>query len=214
MSKVAIILSGCGYLDGAEIHESTLLLLCLSQKGHTYSCFAPNAEFDVVDHLSGEKTGEKRSILLESARIARGKVQPLDKLDVDAFDALALPGGFGAATTLCDFASRGAECTTIEPVKEAILAFYHAKKPILATCIAPVVVAAALKGVAEIEMTLGSDPKNAEALWQMGMKGKIAKVSEAALDSSNKVYTTPCYMEPDDLAGMFKGISEIVSRIS
>jgi len=213
MSKVAVILSGCGHLDGAEIHESTLLLLSLSQKGHTYTCFAPNTEFAVVDHLSGEKTTERRSTLLESARIARGKVLPLDQLNDEEYDALVLPGGFGAAQALCDYASKGAECTAIEPVKKAILAFYHAKKPILATCIAPVVIAAALRGVAKVQMTLGSDPKNAETLEQMGMEGKIAKVTEAVTDESNKVYTTPCYMEPDDLAGMFKGICEMVAHI-
>lgn len=61
--KVAVILSGCGVYDGAEIHESVITLLRLSQRGAEAQCFAPNiAQHHVVNHLTGEEMPESRNV--------------------------------------------------------------------------------------------------------------------------------------------------------
>lgn len=55
--------------------------------------FAPNSDqMHVVNHCEGKPTEEKRNVLQESARIARGDVADLAKLDVSAFDAVIIPG--------------------------------------------------------------------------------------------------------------------------
>lgn len=215
MVKVAVILSGCGYLDGSEIHEAVLCLLALSKKGCQYVCFAPDKEQKkVMNHkLKKEILSEKRNCLVEAARIARGNVFPLESLKEKEFNALLFPGGMGAALNLCDFAEKGVHCTVDPILKDIIVSFYKAKKPIGATCIAPVVVAKALEGIASVEMTLGSDKVNQSILNQMGMKGVLASVKDCVVDSKHLIYTTPCYMEPDDLAGMSQGVESLVSQM-
>ncbi|MFP4387110.1 MAG: isoprenoid biosynthesis glyoxalase ElbB, partial [Alphaproteobacteria bacterium] len=143
MSKnVAVILSGCGVYDGSEIHEATLSLLALDQAGAHVQCFAPDMEqMHVINHISGEETEEKRNVLVESARIARGKIKPLTEFTADSYDAVLLPGGFGAAKNLCDFAVLGAECAVNEQAAEALRSMHKKGKPIAALCIAPVILA-------------------------------------------------------------------------
>ena len=215
MSKVAIVLSGCGHLDGAEIHESVLSMYHLEIAGHSFKCFAPDIDQKkVVNHLTKEEfKTEHRSVLIESARIARGKINSLDTLSYEGFDALMLPGGFGAALNLSDFAEAGKNLTVNEQLKGVIIEFFNAKRSIAATCISPIVLAAVFKEIgAKVTMTLGSDAKNKAMLDSMGMIGVIAKVDECVSDKNNLVYTTPCYMEPDDLAGVGEGIKTLVKE--
>lgn len=215
MSKAAIILSGCGYRDGSEIHEAVLCMVMLARHGHQYMCFAPDeTQHHVVNHLTEVVSEqEKRNALVESARIARGKVIPLEALKESDFDALVLPGGAGAIKNLSDFAEKGVICQVNKTLKNIILKFYEANKPIGATCIAPVVVAKALEGIANIKMTLGSDPKYQEILGKMGMKGELTKVHECTHDLEHRIVTTPCYMEPDDLAGMSVGVEMMITKL-
>jgi len=215
MAKVAVILSGCGYLDGTEVHESVVSLLVLEKKGHSYHCFAPDVlQMRVINHLTGEEEkGVRRNVLEESARIARGRIKPLESLQVEEFDAILLPGGFGAAQNLSDFAELREGCSVHPDLKRVLLEFYQEKKPILATCIAPAVLAKVFFGKAVIKMTLGSDPVNCELLEKMGMEPESKKVSEASFDEKNRIYTTPCYMEPDDLVGLYKGVSLIIDKL-
>ena len=64
--KVGVILSGCGFKDGAEIHESVCTLLALDRIGVDVICCAPNIEQTVViNHLTGETVAEKRNVLVE-----------------------------------------------------------------------------------------------------------------------------------------------------
>ena len=187
----------------------------LEVAGHSYKCFAPDIDQKkVVNHLTKEEfKTEHRSVLIESARIARGKINSLDTLSYEGFDALMLPGGFGAALNLSDFAEAGESLVVNEQLKGIILEFFEAKRPIAATCIAPVLLAAVFKEMGtRVTMTLGSDEKNRAMLDNMGMDGVIAKVDECISDRNNRVYTTPCYMEPDDLAGIGEGIKTLVKE--
>ena len=214
MGKVAVILSGCGYLDGSEIHESVLCLLHLSKKGHEYMCYAPDKEQKkVMNHLNKKEVKtEKRNCLSEASRIARGNIAPLESLKEKEFDALLMPGGMGAVLNFSDFTEKGVHCTIDKVLKEIILSFFKAKKPIGATCIAPVLIAKALEGIASVQMTLGTDKEYQSILNQMGMKGKLASVKECICDTEHLIYTTPCYMEPDDLAGMSEGVEALVNN--
>ena len=163
MKQVAVILSGCGYLDGAEIRESVLSLLYLDQQGAQVRIFAPDIpQSDVIDHLAQQPASEFRNVLAESARIARSKVEDLNALEADGFDALVIPGGFGVAKNLSDFATKAADCEVHEGFVRAVNAFYHAGKPIAAICIAPAVLAACLKdkGLRHIESTKSKFPAN------------------------------------------------------
>lgn len=215
MAKVALVLSGCGVFDGSEIHESVLCLLALSEAGHSVHFFAPDREQKkVINHLTHEeKSGERRNILEESARIARGKILPLAKLNVLDFDAIMLPGGFGVALNLSDYESQGTRAHVLPELLNILHDFHKAKKAILATCISPVLLAKAFEGKVELTLTLGSDPKEQDKLDKMKMKGVLKRADEAAYDEENRVYTTPCYMEPPHLPSMLKGIRAIVARI-
>lgn len=213
MSKVAVVLSGCGYLDGAEIHESVLSMYHLEKAGHIVKCFAPDMEqAKVLNHLTkSEFKTEKRNVLLESARIARGKIDSLKSLSFEKFDALFIPGGFGAALNLSNFAQNGENCTVHSEMKRVIIEFFNAKRPIAATCISPVLLASVFKELkVKVKMTLGSDDKNKLMLDKMGMVGVINKVDEFTVDKEHRVYTTPCYMEPDDLVGVGEGIESLI----
>lgn len=213
MSKVAVVLSGCGFLDGSEIHESVLCLLALSQARLSYQCFAPDKEqADVINHLSKEPSSEDRNALVEAARIARGEIVALNKLKVEDYEALLVPGGFGAAKTLSSFASEGSHCQVLPEFSKVLHDFYTAKKPIGLTCIAPAACAKALEGE-KLTLTLGSSDAN-HSLEEMGMEAKSCRVNEVAQDKTHKIYSTPAYMEPADLAGMFEGISKLVACIS
>src|SRR5262245_50239615 len=158
MVKVGVVLSGCGFLDGSEIHEAVLTLLALDRAGATAVCLAPNIEQrSVVDHRSGNPAESVRNVLEESARIARGKVRDIAQAKAAELDALVLPGGYGAAKNLCDFAVAGAKAKVDPGVLKLVREMHSAKKPIAAWCIAPALLAAALKE-AHVKLTIGDDP--------------------------------------------------------
>lgn len=136
--KVAVILSGCGVQDGAEIHESVLTLLRLDQRGVEVQCFAPNiAQHHVINHLTGEEMPESRNVLVESARIARGAIKDIREADADEFDALIIPGGFGAAKNLSNFAVEGANCSVQTELLALAEAFAESGKPVGLICVSP-----------------------------------------------------------------------------
>ena len=111
MAKIGVCLSGCGFNDGAEIHESVITALTLDKAGAKILFTAPNMEqTKVVNHLTGDEMDESRNVLVESARIARGNIIDLAELTANKMDALIFPGGFGVVLNLCDFALKGADC--------------------------------------------------------------------------------------------------------
>ncbi|HYE02722.1 MAG TPA: isoprenoid biosynthesis glyoxalase ElbB [Phycisphaerales bacterium] len=219
MAKVALVLSGCGFLDGAEITESVSCLVHLSRLGATVRCFAPDKpQADVVDHRAGKPLpGQARNVLTESARIARGAIEPLGALDPDDFDAVVFPGGYGAAKNLCDFASAGARCTVDPEVKRVLTRFHQAGKPIGLCCIAPMLVARVLgvrAGGPGVCVTAGCDPGVAEAVAAMGSTHVDKPVDEAHVDEAHNVVTAPAYMygeaTPHDV---FRGIGEMIEQV-
>ncbi|PSJ45148.1 isoprenoid biosynthesis protein ElbB [Zobellella endophytica] len=212
MKKVAVILSGCGVYDGAEIHEAVLCLLHLSRHGAGYQCFAPDKlQHHVVNHLTGEEQAGGRNVLEEAARIARGQIRPLHELNAADFDALLLPGGFGAAKNLCDFASKGADTRVDPQVLAACKAFAAARKPAGYCCIAPVLIPHAYP--AGVKGTIGTDAGVADAFTAMGGEHIGCAVTDVVEDSHYKVISTPAYMLAENIAEADTGIGKLVKRL-
>ena len=213
MSNVAVILSGCGFYDGAEINEAVLTLLSLEQQGANYQCFAPDREqMHVINHLTGEPVeGETRNVLVEAARIARGNIKPITEASAADFDALLVPGGFGAAKNLCDFAVAGDGMSVQPDFLQLAQQFHQAGKPIGLICIAPVM-AAAICGDGT-RCTIGNDPDTAAAIDAMGGEHLECPVTEARVDADKKMVTTPAYMLAGSVSEAYAGISDCVRNV-
>lgn len=213
MSKVAVVLAGCGVYDGAEINEAVLTLLALEQQGAEYQCFAPDMEqMHVVNHLTGEVSeGESRNVLVEAARIARGNIKDIKDADAADFDALVVPGGFGAAKNLSDFAVKGADMTVQEDFLAFAQAMHQANKPIGLICIAPAM--SALICGEGAECTIGNDADTAAAIEATGGKHMECPVEKAHTDTERKLVTTPAYMLAGCVSDAHKGISDCVKEV-
>lgn len=212
MKKVAVILSGCGVFDGAEIHEAVLTLLSIEQEGGAYTCFAPDiAQLHVVNHLTGEVESETRNVLVESARIARGEIKSLTECNVDEFDVLILPGGFGAAKNLCNFAIKGPECVVDASVLATCKAFAEAGKPAAYACIAPAL-AAAVYGNG-VKLTIGNDKDTAAGVTALGASHVECSVEDVVIDEANKLVTTPAYMLAGSISEAFTGLNKMVKAV-
>ena len=213
MARVAVVLSGCGVYDGAEINEAVLTLLSLEQQGATYQCFAPDIEqMHVINHLTGEPVeGETRNVMVEAARIARGNVLDLAGAKAADYDALLVPGGFGAAKNLCNFAVAGAEMEVQPDFLQVAREFHQAGRPIGLICIAPVM-AAAICGEGT-HCTIGNDPDVAAAIAAMGGEHLECPVDEARVDAERKMVTTPAYMLAGSVSEAYAGISQCVREV-
>jgi enhancing lycopene biosynthesis protein 2 len=211
MKKFAVVLSGCGVFDGAEIHEATLTLLAIAQQGASYEIFAPDIDqHHVINHLTHQPTSEKRNVLVESARIARGRIKPLSQFRDSDFDALIFPGGFGAAKNLSTVAFDGPNAGVNPDVEKAVKSMHNAGKPIGALCIAPAVIARILGNV---EVTIGNDPGTVDAIEKMGGKHVKATHGEVVVDKKNKIYTTPCYMLDATIVQIYDGARNVVNEM-
>lgn len=207
----AVILSGCGNKDGSEIHESVLTLLSIDRCGHTYQCFAPDVPQErVLNFLTNAEMKEKRSVLLESARIARSQIKPLSDFRAGDFDVLVIPGGRGVAYNLSSFAADQAGMSVDPDVKTAICSMHAAHKPIGALCLAPVIVAHVLKGVS---VTFGNDEKMNALFQRSGTKTVNADARSIVIDRDNKIVTTPCYMLDARISEISEGIEALIQQL-
>lgn len=209
--RFAVVLAGCGVFDGAEIHEATLTLYAIVKHGGVYEIFAPDIpQYHVIDHRIGKVSGEKRNVLVEAARIARGKIRPLCEFRADQFDGLIFPGGFGVAKNLYPFAVEGLSAQVNPDAEKAILSMYRAGKPIGALCIAPVLIARVL---GHVELTIGNDPETITTLEQLGAKHTKTTHGEVVIDTHNKVVTTPCYMLDANIVQIAEGAENVVQAM-
>jgi enhancing lycopene biosynthesis protein 2 len=210
--KIAVILSGCGVYDGAEIHESVITLLRLDQRGAQVQCFAPNiAQLHVINHLTGEEMPEARNVLVESARIARGNIKDIREASVDDFDALIVPGGFGSAKNLSTFAVEGAGCSVQPDVLALTEAFAEAGKPVGLICISPAL-AAKIYGPG-VTCTIGNDADTAAAMNKMGATHAECAVTDIVEDKARKLVSTPAYMLAQSISEAASGINKLVDRV-
>ena len=210
MKNFAIIISGCGFLDGAEITETVSALIGLDQKGCTYDIFAPNTNTASVNHADNSN-GPNRNILEESARITRGKTKVLSDLKPENYDGLVIPGGFGVAKHLSTWATEGSRCSVNHNIDKIIQSFHSDSKPILAICIAPTLIAKSL-GNHGITVTIGNDIETAAEIEKTGAIHENCKVDDFVTDRLNKLITTPAYMYDSTPGKVFTGISKAINE--
>lgn len=209
--KIAVVLSGCGNRDGGEIHESVLTLWAIHKHGAEYQCFAPDmTQHHVLNFITGKEMPEKRNVLVESARIARGKIRDLAQFNADDYDALIFPGGLGVIKNLSTFAWDGADCTVNADVERAVLAMVAGNKPIGALCIAPAIMA---KILGDVEVTLGPDSPPVKIIEQMGATHKVTTHGQIVVDRRRKLVTTPCYMLEARVDQIAEGAEKLVKAI-
>lgn len=211
--KIGVVLSGCGVYDGSEIHEAVLTLLAIDRNGAEAVCMAPDMELAEVDHCTGQPTGALRNVLVESARIARGKITDIAKITAADLDAVIFPGGFGAAKNLCDFAVKGADAAVQPEVARLLKEMAAARKPIGAVCIAPVLLAAVLGKEYAPEITIGTDAGTAAAINATGSRHLNCPVEEFVIDRRNRIVTTPAYMLADCISEAAEGIEKTVKTV-
>lgn len=213
MKRFAIILAGCGRKDGSEINEAITLLLSLEQHHCEYQCFAPNRpQTEVINHLTDEEVpNEQRNILVEAARLARGRILPVEQYKAEDFDGLLFSGGYGVAKNLCDYAYKGADMTVQPDVARCIVETHAAGKPIGAMCIAPVMLA---KLIPNACVTLGMDgTPDAYNIRKMGAGHVQTEHGDVCADNANLVFTTPAYMLDATLKDVYDGAYNLVDAI-
>jgi len=216
MKKIAVILAGCGSRDGSEINEAVCALLAISQSGCSYTCFAPDRnQIDLIDHTNGQTVNQQRNLLVEAARISRGQIECLSKLNPVDFDAIVIPGGFGIAKNFSDYPLVGNGFVVDSELKAIILQFHSLHKWIGAICIAPVLVAGAFAGSGfnpKITTGLANDSAS-DAVKAIGCQVVRLPSSEICIDETNRIVTAPAYMNEAALAEVFTGIQALVTHI-
>ena len=211
MKKFAIVLAGCGVFDGAEIHEATLTMLAIMQQGGTYQCFAPDIDqHHVINHYNGEEMNETRNVLIEAARIARGEIKALGEYHAVDFDALIIPGGFGAAKNLSTVAFDGPDARINPEVESAVMDTFKSGKPIGALCIAPAFIA---KILGDVLVTIGKDKATIDAIEKMGATHVVSDHGEVVVDEKKLVFTTPCYMLDANILDIYNGAYNVIKEI-
>ncbi len=216
MARIGVLLSGCGVLDGSEIHEAVLTLLSLDRAGAEALCMAPDvAQREVANHLTGAPVaGESRNCLVEAARIARGNIRDLATVKAEEIDGLILPGGYGAAKNLSDFATAGEKAKPHPEVARLVLEIARAGKPIGAICIAPATVAAILgKNGIRASLTVGNEKGTAARIVAMGCAHEDRRVRDVCVDRDARVVSTPAYMLATRIGEAAEGIEKLVREV-
>ena len=211
MKKFAVILNGCGHLDGSEIHESVMTLLAIDRQECSYTIFAPDMpQYHVMNHLTRLPMEGERNMMVEAARIARGNIREISEYRPADFDALVIPGGFGVAKNLFTYAIDGVNAKVLDSVRKAIVDTHNARKPIGALCISPVLVT---KVLGDITVTVGSDPGTIADVEKMGASHVNTNITEVISDKQNLIFTTPCYMLDATIADIADSAENLISTM-
>lgn len=209
--KIAVVLSGCGVMDGSEIHEAVTAMLAIEQQGGIYHCFAPEGQqFTVMNHATKQPSNEIRRMPAEAARIARGDISLLSSFKTADYDAVLFPGGMGVVLNLCDFANNGKDCSVHPDVERVVREMHAAGKPIVALCIAPVLIARIL---GDVTVTVGNDAETCLAIKAMGGTPEICSAAQVCIDRKNKIISTPCYMLDRSLKDVAQSTSNAVKDL-
>lgn len=212
MKNIAIILSGCGVLDGSEIHESVLSMLAIEQYGAEWTCFAPNiSQSIVVNHLDKSTKKESRNVLEESARIARGNIKDIKELNIEEFDGLIIPGGCGVIYNLSNYATQTKEFKIDPQVLNVCLEFAKHNKPAGYICIAPMLIPLIYQKQAKA--TLGNDKDAIADFCSNGGEHISCPVDDYVLDQDLKILSTPAYMLANNVQQANLGINRMIHRL-
>ena len=215
MTRVGVVLSGCGVNDGTEIHESVITMLALDRAGVDIVLMAPNIDqLHVINHYTGSEMDESRNVLMESARIARGKIRDMAEVHASDVDALIFPGGFGVVKNLCDYAMAGTDCSVNPDVKRLATDVHKAGKPIGIICISPAMFAKIMQGAGQtVELTIGTDEQTSSDINSMGSNHVSCPVEDIVIDKKNKIVSTPAYMLAQRISEAAEGIEKLVKEV-
>jgi enhancing lycopene biosynthesis protein 2 len=221
--KIGVLLSGCGVYDGVEIQEAVLTMLAIEEKGAEAICISiDQPQHHVVNHINGEVMNDQRNMLIEAARIARGKIHEISTIAPADIDALVIPGGFGSAKNFTKWAFSGPEGDIDPKVKLLIVNMVNVGKPIAALCVSPVVVAKALEGSAiTANMTIGSNAESSPydinsfsaGLKATGVQVDMKTITEIEIDKKNKIISAPCYMMDASLLEVRQNIAMAIEAL-
>lgn len=221
--KIGVLLAGCGVYDGSEIHEAVFTLLAIEENGAEAVCIAPDIDqHHVINHLNGEEQNEQRNVLIESARIARGNVIALNKVDINSLSALVIPGGFGAAKNLNKWAFSGPDGSIEPEVAQLIRDFLNVKKPIAGLCMGPTVIAKALENSGKhAQLTVGSTAEASPydiagisaGIEKTGALATMKTIREIEIDHNLGIVTAPCYMMEASISEVRKNIKQAVDQL-
>jgi len=226
MSKplIAILLSCCGSKDGSETHEAVLAMLNIDKIGADYICIAPDMnQHQVINHLDGSKMNETRNVLVESARLAHGKIKNIKQVTVNDFDAIVIPGGCGAGLNLTTWNLTGPDCEIHADVKRIVLEFISFGKPIAAFCTGVKTLVKATQGSGfKPKLTIGNtDGPTAEkirtisaGLEKSGAVMEMKKVGDITVDEENKIVSAPCYLMDASIYEINVGMEKAFKRLS
>ncbi|MDD9331651.1 MAG: isoprenoid biosynthesis glyoxalase ElbB [Wolbachia sp.] len=210
--KAAVVLSGCGHLDGAEVREAILSLLTLDQQEVEIKCFAPDINISqVMNHKTKEGTKEKRNVLVEAARIARGDIYDLKEAKAEDFDMLVVPGGYGVAKNLSDLAEGNDTVTVIPEFEKLVLEFFNAKKPIGAICISPAVIVSILSQKTKVKVTIGDD--KGRLIEKLGGEHIRCDTELSIEDEECNVFSCSAYMREEDIYSIYQGIRHMIDSM-
>lgn len=213
--RIGVLLCGCGHRDGSEVHEAACTLLAIDRAGGEAVCFAPKGPQRFVrDHLTGKDTSDKRDVLMESARIARGQIRDVSLARASDVDALIIPGGQGAALNLSTFLIDGLSGSVHPEVSRLIGEMVGAKKPVGAVCIAPATLGLVLKNLGvKATLTIGTDDKVASQIERMGHRHEKSPATNCVVDGENRIVTTPAYMNAKSIGEVWAGVEKLVAAV-
>jgi enhancing lycopene biosynthesis protein 2 len=221
--NIGVLLSGNGVYDGAELQETVFVLAAIDRNGATAMCMAPNVEqHHVINHLTGEEMPERRNVLVEAARVARGAIRDVETVGAEELDAIVLPGGFGTAKNLTSWAFDGPSGSVHDGTAKLLRSMHAAGKPIVGLCMAPVVIAKSFQGHnIQATLTVGSaqeaSPYDIAGINQgveaTGAIAKAATLREIVIDNSNRVITAPCYMMEGSISQIQKNINQALDSL-
>ena len=122
-----------------------------------------------IDHHAQQPVSETRQRADGSCAFSTWQCQTVTRPEgFHEFDALIIPGGFGAAKNFSDFAVKGADAAADQDVVAFCQQFAAAKKPAGYMCIAPSLLPFVYGH--GIQLTIGNDNDTAQALEQLGAK--------------------------------------------
>lgn len=183
--KCLVLLAGCGLGDGSCIEEVILTYAALDKYGCDYTPVAEELSVPSVNHLT-EQLAEKRNILLEAARIGRGRIEDIREIEFDEYNALIIPGGIGLLNNY-----RHSDAITA-----CVTYFFSKKKPIATMCAGIDFLRSFWEG-----SLLASEAKELSA-------------EEFCFDADNNIYYTPAFRKTGSCYTALSGIDSMIYALS
>ena len=214
MKKTAIILSGCGQVDGSETHETILTILALEQHNLDWEGLAPSGlQTEVYDHYTNTKENiSPSSMITEAARLVRGNITIINAVNASDYAAVIIPGGAGVIKNLSNYSTAGINFT-IHPELLAFMAtIVRLQIPAGFICIAPILIPKLYGN--KPKLTIGSNVELAAKIVQIGGEHCDCLANDIVIDHAQKIVSTPANMVAKNIVEVYHGIYKLVTQIA